>query len=138
LHEAAENRALGPARGGEEGPPLWGRIRGAPGGPPRPVGGRRAGNPPQPPVGGVGELLLPGAGQPGLSSDRSARVPSAASVVVCQAQGTGPRDRTLPGRTPVPGAGSSPTQRADVHLLVGEGMSPCPRAGWGKPACPVR
>src|SRR5262249_29844066 len=96
-----------------------------------------AGSPPQPPVGGVGELLLPGAGQPGLSSARSARVPSAASVVVCQAPGTGSRDRTLPRRAPVPGAGSGATQRADAHLLVGAGMSPGPRAGCGKSACPV-
>ena len=51
--------------------------------------GREDGRASKPHVGGMGELLLPGACQPGLSSDRSARASSAASVVVREAQGAG-------------------------------------------------
>ena len=42
---------------------------------------------PEPDDNGVGELLQPGAGKPGLPSDRPPRGPAAASVVLSEAQG---------------------------------------------------
>src|SRR5262245_30536681 len=127
---------LGHETVGEEGPP---RLR-------RDLGEHRAthviavsredGRAAKPDVGWLGELLLPGVGQPGLSCDRSARVSSAASVVVRQTQGAGTRDGTILVRTPVPATAVATAWHADP--FVGESLSPCPRAGCGKSARPVR
>ena len=65
-------------------------------------GGRGAGGPPEPEASGMGELLLPGARQPGLPCPRPAQLPSAPSVVVRQAQGEEPGDVTLPRPVPAP------------------------------------
>src|ERR1700686_2994321 len=79
----------------------------------------------QPDVGWLGELLLPGACQPGLSSDRSARESSAASVVVCEAQGAGWEGVTVLSRLPVPGLAFGKTGAAYTHFSVGESLTPC-------------
>src|SRR6185369_12240916 len=92
---------------------------------------RAVGRTTQPDVGWLGELLLPGAGQPCLSSDRSARESSAASVVECQAPGAGSGNRTLPGQIPVRSLAISKAGAAHEDLLVGESLNPCPRAGCG-------
>jgi hypothetical protein len=71
----------------------------------------------------MGELLLPGACQPGLSSDRSARVSSAASVVVCEAQGAGSWGGTLPGQIPVPNFANSKAGVAHENHLASESLN---------------
>ena len=60
-----------------------------------------------------------------------------ASMAAQEAQGAGRGDGTLPRRVPVPGAGTPPAPGAYAQLPVGDRVSPCPKAGCGKTACPV-
>src|SRR5262245_50422436 len=89
-------------------------------------------------TGGVGELLLPGPGEQGVSSRGQAYLPSAPSVVACQAPGSDPGIFTIFQRVPARGAGSGSPEGPAAQLLVCEGVSSCPRAGCLNRARPVR
>ena len=62
----------------------------------------------------------------------------AAPVAAQETQAEGSGDFTLPRRVPPRPVGSGMPSVADAQPPVGEGVRPCPRAGCGKPACPVR
>ncbi len=90
----------------------------------------------------LGELAeelrdLSGSCEQSLPSRGYPRSVSASSMVVCQAQGPGSWNLTLPGRIPGPDAGAGEAPVADAQLPVGERMKPCPKAGCGKSARPV-
>src|SRR3954468_7104465 len=101
---------------------------------------RRAGTDlsPQQETGGVGELLLPGPGEQGVSSRGQAYLPSAPPVVACQAPGSDPGILTLSQRGPARCAGTGPPEGPAAQLPVCEGVSSCPRAGCLNRARPVR
>ena len=84
------------------------------------AGRRRPGRTAEPHIGRLGELLLSGVGQQGLPGGGCARPASAPSVVVCEAQGQGSGNLTLPGRVPEPGAGTGEAPVANTQLSVGE------------------
>jgi len=74
-----------------------------------------------------------------LASSRGrARDSTAAPVVVREAQGAGSGVLTLPRQIPGRDARSGAAPCAHAHPPVGESVTPCPRAGCGKPARPVR
>ena len=81
----------------------------------------------------LGELTEPGI----PDGERVCPIPAPA-VVMREAQSTGGGDGTIPRRVPGQTAGTrSPGERTAQHP-VGEDMKPCPRAGCGKSARPVR
>ena len=73
---------------------------------------------------GVGELLQPGAGEPGLSSGGPPRGPAAASVALSEAQGEVRGNGALPGREAVAAVRPHLPGDEDHELSVGEGMIP--------------
>ena len=76
-------------------------------------------------------------GQQGLQSGRPACLPLAPPVVVCQTQSAGSGNLTLPRQIPVRRAEIGSARTANAQLLVGEQVSPCPKAGCGKSVRPV-
>ena len=100
--------------------------------------GRGVGGSPEQETGRVGELLLAGAGQQGLSRRGQPRAASAPPLAVSEAPGGGSRDVTVSRRIPPPNSGPEPPGGSKTQLRVSDSMSPCPRAGCGKSACPVR
>ena len=77
---------------------------------------------PQPEDDGVGELLQPGAGEPGLPSDRPPRGPAAASVALSEAQGEDRGDGALLGRETMENLWTHLPGVEATEPSVGEGM----------------
>jgi len=74
----------------------------------------------------------------GLSQGDSPRLPEAPSVVGAEAQSAGVEVVTLRGPLPARYAGPPSAPAAAQQPLVCERVKPCPRAGCGKTARPVR
>src|SRR5262249_23488746 len=98
----------------------------------------RAGISAQQETGGLGELLLPGPGEQGISSRGQAHLPPAPPVVACQAPGADFGILTLSQRGPARRAGTGPPEGPAAQLPVCESVSSCPRAGCLNRARPVR
>ena len=95
-------------------------------------------SPAQPAADGLGELLLPGIRQQGVSGRGRSRDVAAPPVAVREAQGVERRVCTI--LIPVPDRATRPGATALASAQVSEcaRMKPCPRAGCGKSARPVR
>src|SRR4051812_6087210 len=89
-------------------------------------------------TGGLGELLLPGPGPQGVSGRGQAHLSPAPSVVAFQAPEPDPGILTLFQRVAPRATGPGSPQGPETRLLVGEGVSSCPRARCGKTARRVR
>src|SRR5260370_32491290 len=89
--------------------------------------------------GGVGQLLLLGQRQSRLSAGDGAHLLKASSVAGAEASGAANESFTLHVHISAPGSGAGMAARATASaFLVGELLSPRPRAGCGKSARPVR
>ncbi len=88
----------------------------------REAAARRDGRTPEPDHDRVGELLLPGAGQPGLPSDRPPRDPAAAAVALSEAQGEVRGVCALLGRETMEDLWSHLPGVEDEGSSLGEGM----------------
>src|SRR5437667_126248 len=86
----------------------------------------------------VVELLLPGIGESRVSGSEQSYPRSAASMAAGQAPMVGPGMPCLFGTASLSRVGPDRFGVANPPLPVGEGMTPCPRAGCGKSARPVR
>ena len=87
----------------------------------------------------LGELLLSGPRQPGLPGDRSATLRyGSASGCVRKHKVRDAGAARYPRSLPVRGAWARRVCGATAQRSVGERMRPCPRAGCGKSARPVR
>src|SRR5262249_39643705 len=100
----------------------------------------RSSGPPEPDPPGLVELLQPRDSGPSLPGGEPPRGGTAASVVMCEAQGAEAGLHTLPEPSPVPGIGTGEAPQASTcDQFVSEGSEEfCPRAGCGRPARPVR
>ena len=85
----------------------------------------------------VGELAE-ALGERGLSHRGPPRMLSAPSVAGAAGASAGDESVTLLGAIPAPHLRAGEAGRPTASVLVCERMSPCPRAGCGKPARPVR
>src|SRR5262249_18784502 len=92
----------------------------------------------QPYAAGLGELLLSGRGERSRSHRGHPRLLSAPAVVGEAEPGAGVESFTLLGTVPAPDLRVDPARRPTSPPFVGERMTPCPRAGCGKSARPVR
>src|SRR5712691_343701 len=87
----------------------------------------------------MGELLQGRHRQHGLSSARQLHGSAVASVVALQAQSqAAAQGRELSTLAPVRALRARTLEQAWARRVVDEGVRSCPRAGCGRPACPVR
>jgi hypothetical protein len=85
---------------------------------------------------GAIELLLPRACDAGVPCHRLALLLPAAPVAAPEAQGERPGEDTVLRRVPARCAGTDRPGCPDAEFPVGESVSPCPRAGCPRWACP--
>ena len=85
----------------------------------------------------MGELLLGRRFQQGVSGARRLHSGAVAPVVALQAQSQATRGRELSTLAPLRALRARASEQAWARRAVDEGVRSCPRAGCGKPACPV-
>src|SRR5258708_25025692 len=89
-------------------------------------------------VGGrVGELLASRERQQGVSGTRQVRSDAVAPVVAVQAQNQASQGRELSTLASLRALWARTAEQAWARRAVGGGVKFCPRAGWGKSACPI-
>src|SRR3974390_2216780 len=102
------------------------------------AGNHRAGGRVESHVARMGELLPRRKRDQSVPGDRQLHRCAVAPVVALQAQGQTTQGRDLSTLAPLRALRARTPDRAWARRAVGEGVKSCPRAGCGKPACPVR